>query len=253
MPQATSESADTERIERERDFHNKRFADENRLDQVKYYEAIRRCEERYESRVRESAAGGDVLEYGCAKGERSLQLASTAKSVRGIDISDVAIDQGNAAADDAGYDHVRFAVMNAEDMTFEDESFDLVFGSGIIHHLDVKKSVSEVSRVLRPGGIAIFREPLGHNVLINKYRDRTPDARTPDEHPLLKPDFDFADRVFTSTSIRYYGLTTIGAVFLRNSPFGGIAMSAARAVDSAIFAVPPLRWQAWYVLVEWTK
>src|SRR3546814_1101008 len=79
--------------------------------------------------------------------------------------------------------------MNAEAMTFPDDSFDLVFGSGIIHHLDIDRAFGEIARVLRPGGRAVFIEPLGLNPAIELYRRFTPSARTPDEHPLLRRDF----------------------------------------------------------------
>ena len=244
---------DAERIQREKEFHNHRFTEETRIHQKKYYQAIRHCTERYLRLVAEKAVGADVLEYGCAKGDRSLGLAPSAKSVKGIDISDDAIAQGNAAAAAAGLNNAQFMVMNAEAMTFPDQSFDLVFGSGIIHHLHVERSLTAVRRVLRPGGVAIFCEPLGHNVLINRYRDRTPDARTPDEHPLMRADFVVAQRIFGGGKVTYYGLTSLGAVFLAKTPLGGLAMGFARALDSVLLSLPVLRWQAWYTLIEWQR
>src|SRR3546814_4334755 len=55
------------------------------------------------------------------------------------------------------------------------------------------------SRVLRPGGRAVFIEPLGLNPAIELYRRFTPSARTPDEHPLLRRDFRRFDAAFGST------------------------------------------------------
>lgn len=247
---ANAQVQDGDRLQRERDFHNERFTEENRLRQKKYYQAIRPCFEHYRRQIDSLAAGADVLEYGCAKGEGSLKLAPIARSVTGIDISDVAIDQGNAAAKAAGLTNVQFHTMNAEAMTFADESFDLVFGSGIIHHLDVERSLTDVRRVLRPGGVAIFCEPLGHNWLINAYRNRTPEARTPDEHPLLRKDFLTARRIFANVDVTYYGLSTIGALALARTPVGGAAMSLAGLLDSALFRLPGVRWQAWYTLMQ---
>jgi hypothetical protein len=54
---------------------------------------------------------------------------------------------------------------------------------------DLSLACSEIARVLRPGGPAIFVEPLGHNPLINAYRKRTPALRTVDEHPPTKARF----------------------------------------------------------------
>jgi SAM-dependent methyltransferase len=251
-PEVSAET-DAERIQREKDFHNQRFTEETRLHQAKYYQAIKPITERFAKLVEERARGADVLEYGCAKGDRSLRLAPVAKSIVGIDISDVAVAQGNAAAQAAGFTNTKFLVMNAEAMSFPDESFDVVFGCGIVHHLDVERALTDVRRVLRPGGVAIFTEPLGHNWIINSYRGSTPEARTPDEHPLLKKDFAIADRIFSKKRITYCGLTSIGAVFLAKTPVGGVAMKLATAVDSVLLKLPILRWQAWYTLIEWSR
>lgn len=235
------------RLERERAFHDDRFADEMSRDaQDKYYWAIKDGRAYYEDRIRTLAVGKDVLEYGCATGDVSHSLAPTAKSVAGIDISQVAIDKANENAPE----NASFAVMNAEQMDFDDNSFDLLFGSGIVHHLDVETCAKEVSRVLRPGGVALFWEPLGHNVIINAYRGVTPEARTEDEHPLVKGDFDTMKTVFDTVAVNHYGLFTIGGVPLRNTPVGGAAFGIARLLDKAIFTLPGLKWQSWYTVIE---
>jgi SAM-dependent methyltransferase len=46
---------------------------------------------------------------------------------------------------------------NAEELPFEDGSFDLVFGHAVLHHIpDLAKAFSEFNRVLRPGGAIVF-------------------------------------------------------------------------------------------------
>lgn len=240
------------RIDRERSFHNHRFSGETREAQDKYYSAIAHGAEEYLALVRRLAAGADVLEYGCAKGGNALALAPSCRTVTGIDISDVAIGQAREAAGRAGLGNARFFAMNAEAMSFEDAGFDLVFGSGIIHHLDVENAFGEIARVLRPGGQAVFWEPLGHNRLINWYRRRTPEARTPDEHPLLKPDFDAARRHFGRVDLRFFGLTTLAGVPFRDSPLHAAVHGAARALDRALLSVPGLAWQAWYAHIVLT-
>jgi ubiquinone/menaquinone biosynthesis C-methylase UbiE len=63
-----------------------------------------------------------------------------------------------------------FAVvqLNAEELFFADEQFDLVVGGAILHHLfSPDKAIAECARVLKPGGSAVFFEPfeMGHQVL----------------------------------------------------------------------------------------
>src|SRR3546814_11149342 len=88
-----------------------------------------------------------------------MRLAATARTATGIDISDVAIERGRAWARQKGLANVRLEAMNAEAMAFPDDSFDLVLGSGITHHLDIDRAFAEIPRVLRPGGRAGFVVP----------------------------------------------------------------------------------------------
>jgi ubiquinone/menaquinone biosynthesis C-methylase UbiE len=244
-----AESADA-RVERERQFHNDRFTDETRAAQGKYYAAIKDGAYRFDLRVRELARNADVLEFGCGNASQACDLARSARSVTGIDISDVAIEVARANADAAGLTNATFKVMNAEAMDFADGSFDLVFGRGIIHHLDLERSFKEISRVLRPGGAALFWEPLGDNVVFNAYRALTPKVRTPDEHPLREGDFAIARKRFGSVSVVCYGLSSLATVPFRDTGFGDALLKTTAALDRALFRLPKVKWQAWYCMME---
>ena len=238
------------RIDREREYHNKRFTEETRVEQGKYYAAIKHGAARFDARLDSLMTGADVLEYGCGDNSNTFSFAHRCRSVVGIDISDVAVQHANDRAAAEGIGNLSFAAMNAEAMSFEDARFDLVYGRGIIHHLDLHKSFGEIARVLRPTGTALFWEPLGHNILINGYRKATPDARTPDEHPLLKQDFDLAKQYFSQVDVRFYGLSTLATVPLRNTAVGEALLKVTAAVDDALFQVPGVKWQAWYCMME---
>jgi SAM-dependent methyltransferase len=238
-------------LETEKAFHNKRFeGGDSRKAQLKYYWAIQPGSEEYYARVSELAAGVDVLDYGCSIGEASARLKGRCRSISGIDISEVAIEIARAKT---GGGIASFSVMDAMNMSFPDESFDLVFGSGIIHHLDIEKSVSEVHRVLRPGGQAIFWEPLGLNPIINLYRLLTPEARTPDEHPLLPPDFRRMRRVFTTVHVKFFGFTTLVAVPLRDTRLGEASRRLLQSFDEIVCRMPFLQFLSWYSLIELQK
>lgn len=250
MIQALPSDDATARLERERDFHNTRFEHDDRDAQLKYYDAIADCFRDYWSRVNTLAVGADILEYGCAYGDNALRLAPSTRSATGIDISDVAIEKGRERARARGLTNVRLEAMNAEEMTFPDDSFDLVFGSGIIHHLDIDRAFGEIARVLRPGGRAVFVEPLGLNPAIELYRRLTPNARTPDEHPLLRADFRRFEASFRTTACRFYGLTTLAVVPFRRTAAKAPLFTLTRAVDRGLFALPAVKWWAWYSLME---
>lgn len=241
-----------DRIERERQFHDARFAggEDDRSAQMKYYIALKACFDRFGKRRLELARDAVVLEYGCAHGYNAIALSGVAKRVEGIDISKQAVDAGNADIAARGITNVRLSVQNAEAMDFADGTFDFVFGSGILHHLDYAKAMAELRRVLKPGGVVLFTEPLGHNPAIEYYRKKTPEARTPDEHPLLVPDFQKFDDTFEKTDVRLYGLTSLGSVLFRNTPLLAPVRAVGGAIDSILLRIPGLKWWAWYALME---
>lgn len=243
---------DSQRIARERNFHNKRFETPGiqRRDQAKYYWAVAEGWDDYIRTYRTFASGKDVLEYGCGDSKSFLSLAPLVKTLQAIDISDNAIARLKAENEAS---NVELHVMDAMNMTFADESFDLVFGSGIIHHLDTETAAREVARVLRPGGRAVFWEPLGLNPLINAYRRLTPDVRTPDEHPLRPKDFNIISRYFSTVECRHYGLATLGAVPFKGRKRADHSLEIMRRIDKVLFKIPGVRNLAWFALVDITK
>jgi SAM-dependent methyltransferase len=239
--------------EREKRFHNERFSRETdpRASLDKWYNAVRHGTELQDVLVRRYAKNKTVLEYGCADGGLSLDrlnLPEYCKSLTGIDISDVALRKAQAKAAQSGFDNVQFTLMDAEAMTFSDQTFDLVFGRGIVHHLDLEKSFSEVSRVLHDNGIAIFCEPMGHNPVLNIYRNWTPDIRTADEHPLLMDDFAIARRHFARVDRVFYGLFSVASVFFDRTATG-LSYRLLKAIDDVVLRLPVVRRYAWYCLL----
>lgn len=243
-------STETEsRLEREREFHDRVFADETRAPVRRFYTVTDSMRAWYADELAARAEGSHVLEYGCGPGSQAYHLARHGARVTGIDLSPVAIEMAREKGEDEGVaDTLDFRVMDAEHLDFRDATFDVVCGSGILHHLDLERAYSELARVLRPGGVGVFIEPLGHNPVINRYRSRTPAMRTVDEHPLLMADLEQARRSFGEVDSRYFALTTLAAVPLRDAKAFPRIVGLLDGVDRALFAtVPPLRRHAWMV------
>lgn len=235
-----------DRQDRERAFHDEKYGHDAPPPTVKYYEAAQQCFADYDELVRDGCAGSRVLEYGCGEGSAAYELAARGAVVTGIDISDVAIANARLEAERRGLD-IGFEVMDAEHLTFQGRTFDLVCGSGILHHLDLDRSCREIARVLAPGGRAVFSEPLGHNPLINTYRRLTPNLRTEDEHPLRMADLDLLRRHFAEVDVRYYALTSLAAVPMRSRPSFPKVLRGLERLDGAVFrALPFTRRFAWY-------
>jgi SAM-dependent methyltransferase len=206
------------------------------------------CSRSYRQFLKAHCAGKRVLEYGC--GENSVApflMENRADSFVGIDISDVAIEQAKQSAlhkEKAG--SIRYFLMNAEELDFEDNSFDLICGIAILHHLDLEKAYREIARTLARDGAAIFLEPLGHNPFINLYRRLTPHLRTQDEHPLLMNDIRAAESHFGRVDIRSYNLFSLLSLACCGTfVFPGVRRFF-NAVDQGVFAAVPLaRRYAW--------
>jgi SAM-dependent methyltransferase len=244
------------RLGRERAFHNRRYAagaPDPRGEVRKLYRALRGVHDAQAHLLRTLGTGKAVLEYGCADGTLSLDELGVPRfvaSLDGIDISDGAIAVARDKATRAGLLNVTFQHMDGEAMGFPDASFDVVYGRGILHHLDLAKALAEIARVLRPNGTALFVEPLGHNPLINWYRRRTPALRTPDEHPLVRRDLIAARRHFRTVDSLMAGLAApLGALLARRfdgAPAVARLLGACEALDRVLLRLPGLKWQAWH-------
>jgi SAM-dependent methyltransferase len=175
---------------------------------------MRRFESDYEAFLQD-VKGLRILDLGCGHGDQSLRLIRRGAVVSGIDISNSYIKSAQAAARDAGFNEAqfRFAVMDAHNLEFPDDTFDIVVGRGILHHLDLDVSLKELNRVLKPGGRALFREPLAANPLLKLFRKLTPKARTVDEKPLTREDLDRLSIDWNNESL-YYGLVSAPVAML---------------------------------------
>jgi len=98
----------------------------------------------------------NVLELGCGTGYFTRELAKLKVHVTAIDISPELIEE---AKSEIKSEKVSFEVQNAYEMTYGLNLFDAVIGSSVLHHLEIEKAVTEIYRVLKPGGMIAFTEP----------------------------------------------------------------------------------------------
>ncbi len=105
---------------------------------------------------------GDGLEIGSGTGYFSLNLVQlgVVQRLTATDISPGMLKRLSTTAGSLGLD-VETVETEAETLPFEDESFDIVFGHAVLHHIpDLERAFAEFRRVLRPGGaIAFAGEP----------------------------------------------------------------------------------------------
>ena len=108
-----------------------------------------------------AAAGFDkseglrVLEVGCGLGTDGARFARAGAIYTGVDLTEAAVSLARRRFELEGLPG-EFRVSDAERLDFPDESFDLVYSHGVLHHTpDTARAVREIHRVLRPGGRAV--------------------------------------------------------------------------------------------------
>lgn len=105
--------------------------------------------------------GHRVLDVGCGLGDDVMALVAQVGAtgqVIGIDQSTTMIEQATARQGIQGRP-VEFHVMDARNMTFDDNSFDAVRSDRVLQHIpDVHLAIKEMIRVLKPGGIIVLNE-----------------------------------------------------------------------------------------------
>lgn len=129
-------------------------------------------------------SGEKVLDVGCGPGWLVRNFAENNSDTYAVDIADIAVELTgkmlqiyNLKAD--------LYVASAEKLPFEDNIFDYITSSGVIHHTpDIQQAADEIYRVLKPGktaSISIYYKNILLNktlfpILVNFYRILTPNV-----------------------------------------------------------------------------
>ncbi len=232
-------------VDRERDFFNEQDQRYLRM-RAWIWRAIGEFNRNNELADLYDPHGQRVLLYGCGPANEAGRFVSAgAAHVAGIDISDSEIAQAWSTARESGYDdRVDFRAGDAHATGFPDDSFDLVVGTAILHHLDVHRALVELRRILAPGGRAVFLEPLADNPLLRLGRRLTPSARTADEHPFTVADWQLCAEVFPAFWHREVELMSIPLMplnlLLPTSWQRALARRVRRLDDSLVARYPQL-------------
>lgn len=238
---------------REKEFHNKLQSKKSGRFETIFYKAIYNAKEDFLNFLKEKSINSEILDFGCGDGQYVEKIIKyNPKKITGIDISEVAIDDANKKAKKLGL-NVNYKVDNCEKTSFKNDSFDIVYGTGILHHLQINKCLDEINRVLKSNGSLLFIEPLGTNPLINLYRKFTPRSRSVDEHPLVNKDFKYINEKFTDVKIKYYGFLTLVFFPFYKSPDNSKLFKILTLFDQYLFKFKLFQYFAWSVLIKAKK
>lgn len=183
------------------------------LDPALNFTAVTAAENRYCMERMGDLKGKRLLDLGCGAGETSVYFAMQGAKVTAVDISEGMIGVAKKLADRHGV-KIDAKTMLAEDLKFEDNTFDFVFGNGVLHHTYRPAAYEEVHRVLKPGGRGIFIEPLSYNPIIGIYRHIAKSVRTEDEKPFNFGDLKRLKSIFAAVEHREFWLTSLW-IFMR--------------------------------------
>lgn len=223
-------------IETESNFQDRKIAGNLRKRQRLFYNGV---SSEYREAYLDSLIGDvrniKILDLGAGNGWFTSKMLHKGGNVYAIDISPKSIEKitGESAEYKAKGMYSGF-VMDATNMSFANNTFDIVVGHGILHHLlDYENTIMEILRVLKPGGCAYFYEPLGMNPLVNLYRLLTPKARTKNERPLSKADIELIKGLNPSVKFSYFEMLS-----LLSKPFSILGMtSTANKVENSMLEI----------------
>ncbi|MBN2719381.1 MAG: methyltransferase domain-containing protein [Deltaproteobacteria bacterium] len=115
-----------------------------------------RAQRRSEFFSRCMQAGQTCLELGCGTGFFTRLVAFTGAKIIAVDISEDLLEEARSKTD---ADNVTYEIADAHNLKYDDNTFDFVYGSSILHHLEIGPAMKEILRVLKPGGKMVFAEP----------------------------------------------------------------------------------------------
>jgi ubiquinone/menaquinone biosynthesis C-methylase UbiE len=218
-----------------------------------FYEAAEKLRYQYHyhlpplfDRVAKEFPGGKLLEVGCSMGNDTIQFARRGMDVTGVDITEAAIDliKQRFALYNLDGD---FRVADAEDLPFPDNTFDVCYSFGVLHHTpNTAGAIEELRRVLKPGGKAFVMlyntrslNWLAHRVTNIPY-DGSKDDPCPVEKSYLPAD---AKKMFSK-----YSNIDLSVDYLFGTGWGALSTLTPAVVHRALGKVI-----GWHLMIEAVK
>jgi 2-polyprenyl-3-methyl-5-hydroxy-6-metoxy-1,4-benzoquinol methylase len=194
-------------------------------------------------------ANARLLDIGCGPGIAAARYARIGYEVHGFDITEGNVEVARRVASRYGFGRrCSFTTGAAERMPYPDGHFDVAAGIDILHHVEVPAAISECRRVLKPGGVAVFKEPIEVPALdairnLTVVRKWVPKSRsldrhiTEDERKLNRNDIAAIRRIFPRIEMRRFLMLARLDRFLR--PASSPKPSAFERIDYALARAVP--------------
>ncbi len=154
-------------------------------------------------------------------------------------------------------ERVHVHVGPAEELPFEEDSFDLIYGGAALHHLQLHRAGRELARVLKRGGKGAFQDPLGHNPALEftrdylAYRGKHPVKGT--DRPLRLHEVQAFGRHFTTCTYQGFELFSMAVEALRLKRASRLRRLLETTDDIVLHRLPFLQRYARFVVTCVTK
>ena len=170
--------------------------------------------------------GKKILDYGAGDGWNTICFAKGNGRVWAIDISAKGIDLIKKKAKANGVSELITAeVKDCYNTGYPDNMFDIIYGGGILHHLDIESAGQELNRILKPSGVAVFREPIKETMIMDVIKKaalfllrKKPSQLSEGEAPFKTERVLLLKQFFEIINLRYFeGLSSINLLFRSNT------------------------------------
>ena len=186
--------------------------------------------------------GQRVLDLGCGEGSNAILLAKAGAYVVGVDLSPASIELCRARLSREGLaGRAEFHCSPLETFPLPEQSFDVLWGDGILHHLieELDTLLPRLAAAAKPGAKVVFAEPVAFSKWLRALRRHVPihvDA-TPDERPLERVELSILARHMPFLKSRSFLLFSRLARFVLRGNNYEVASRPRRLATDALFAV----------------
>jgi SAM-dependent methyltransferase len=196
--------------------------------------------------------GVRILDVGCGMGENAVLLASRGALVTGVDVSAKSIDAARRLANATPLARrPEFVCAPLETAHLEEDSFDVLWGDGVLHHVlhDLDGILARIVRFGREGALVVFSEPVDRVPGMRRLRRLLPVPLdgTPDERPLVEREVALTRRHLPDLQVtafsfvdRLNGLLLPGGSLERATPGRRAASELLTRADAALLSLPVL-------------
>lgn len=168
--------------------------------------------------------GKKLLDFGAGDGWNSICFAKAKAHVWAIDISEKGVELIRTKAVANGVsDYITAEVRNCYKTELATNQFDIIYGGGVLHHLNIDAAGKEICRILHPDGVAVFFEPIRDSrvmdvikMIVLKLINKKPLEETENETPLTSNKIRQLESYFDTVNYTHFNVLTSAGLLINS-------------------------------------